>query len=106
MKKVKFILTKKQIKEQIKAIDPNLKESEDSFKVAKILLAGTGGVRCTIKLSKFTGVEPEFVKQVKHRLKKEGVWRGKTTFCQWFEKDGGIAFLCDINVGLGFLERA
>ena len=105
--RTKFLMSIDQIRDEVKRITGVDSIKDDGVKVGIILIAGLGGVRSIKKLSLFTGISPTFVKQTRQRLISGGIWKGNVTRANWFDKDdGGIAFLCDINVGLGLLKRA
>ena len=38
-------------------------------------------------------------------IRKKGIWKGDKVYCEWFEKDGGVAFMMDVNVAAGFMEK-
>lgn len=98
-----------QIKECVRNLDPNLKEVDDGFKVACILIKGTE-TQNVYDISKFFGYPLPFIKKVAYRLQENGVWKpgrnGGITYCDWFDEEtGGISFWLDVNIGLGFIER-
>lgn len=100
------MLTLKQIKRGIHKMDKALREDDDSFKVATILLAGLQVSPKDKEVSEFTGLPLNFVRAVGKRLRANGVWNGGKTYADWFDdKNGGIAFWMDVCVGQGLIER-
>lgn len=100
-----MVLTKKDIEKEVQKLDPNLKKTEEAFKVASILLSALQVGADSKLVSKFLNLPIEEVKKYEKNLRKSGIWKGKKTACEWFEKEGGVSFWCDVNVALGFLER-
>ena len=97
---------KQLIEAEVKKLDPKLKKSEEAFKVATILLSGLQVGANTQAISKFLDIEEKDVKEYEKALRKNGIWKGEKTACDWFDKEyGGVAFWCDVNVALGLLQR-
>lgn len=51
------------------------------------------------------GYDPEFVALVGNRLRRSGIWSGRTVdpraMRRWEDENGGIAMMCDMNVARG-----
>lgn len=98
-------VTVEQIEREVRRLDPH--STGSGFQTAVLMLAalqiGTGDVEA---LQRFTGFDQEFIETRATNLRRNGIWTadGKTD-CAWFEKDGGIAFWCDVNVAEGLMER-
>lgn len=98
-------INKKFIEEQIKKLDPKLKKNDEVFKIATILLSGLEVGADSKAIAKFLDIDIKDVEKYEKNLRKGKVWQGKKTACEWFEKDGGIAFWMDVLVAQGLVER-
>jgi len=99
-------VNRKFIEAEVKKLDPKLKKSEEAFKVAAILLSGLQVGANTRAIAKFLDIDETNVKKYEKPLRKNGIWEGKKTICNWFDKEsGGLAFWCDVNVALGKLQK-
>lgn len=83
-------------------------ENSDEFKVAMILLASINVGPDEKKIRKLLGYPEDFVATVGKRMRRSGTWtKGGKVAANWADPErGGIAFALDVNVGLGFMERA
>jgi hypothetical protein len=82
-------------------------ESED-FQAGLVMLASLSiDNRDPMAISQFTGVPLPLVREFSGRLIENGIWRpdGKTAG-NWFDpEEGGFAFMLDVWVAMGSLER-
>lgn len=81
--------------------------SEEETKIAVILLSSLVVGANIQRIQEFTGYDREFISGVARKLRKSGIWRkDKVDGEEWFDKkNGGVAFLCDVLVGLGYAKR-
>lgn len=96
------------IKREIRRMDPQLKdENDETFKAAVVLMSATQTSGNSIRaLQKFTGYTRPFVARIVAGAQKNGIFRGDGKIaCEWFDKDGGIAFWMDVCCVLGLMER-
>jgi hypothetical protein len=94
------------IKKMILKMDRNETEGSDSFNVALLLLSAAHIGAERSRLSSFTGLPKKFIYVVERRLRKNGVWVGERTSCNWKDKKTGtISFYLDVGIGLGHIER-
>lgn len=101
-------MTLNQIKNIIKSLDPPIKEYEEGFKCAIVLLSCTEKPPRIKDIVEFTNIERPLVAKYMRNFKANKFFTstGKINHSGWFDKDtGGIAFYCDVNVGLGYLRR-
>ena len=96
-------LTLRQIKNGLRRFDPTMDGEE--YNVALILLSALNVGSNIRRIARFTGLTYRHVTEVGRRLRSNGVWVGRKTACNWDDKDGGLEFILDITVGLGFVER-
>lgn len=94
------------ITKEVHRLDPQLKESEDSFKTAVLMLSALSVGTEVDALVKFTRLPESFVAERVGRLKAGGVFKGDEIHVDWFdEENGGIAFWMDVAVAQGLVER-
>jgi len=105
-KKIKS-LTKKQIKEAVMETTGDKDINSKDNQVGYILLASLEKGPNDTEIAKFLSLDEDFVKTVGKRLRKYGVWtKDNKIECDWSdEESGGIAFIMDILVGQGLVER-
>lgn len=101
----------KTIQKQVKRLDPMLKDNDDAFKAAVILLANSSNELKTPKeLSKFTGYPAGDIRPILANLKKNKLgWSRDGVFRHsgWRDKEtGNISFWIDVTVGMGYLAVA
>lgn len=72
----------------------------------RILLASAIVGAFPEKVANAFGWEVSRVIPYAKRLRKSGIWRNGKVYADWDGEDGGIGFCCDVNVALGFMERA
>ena len=99
----------KQTKERLekyvkKLIKDNVISREDS-EIALILLASTQVGVDVIEISKYLNISLGKVKKVEKKAIANKIWSQGKINCNWFEKDGVIAFGLDIAVIKGLIER-
>lgn len=98
-------LTLRQIKNAIHKLDPAIEPDDNAYQAAVIMLAALQVGANIRQIARFTGYLIHEVAEIGRRLRANGVWCGSKTRCEWFEKDGGLAFWMDANVALGYMER-
>lgn len=81
-------------------------ESDKAFKGAVCMLAALHVGAKSKAVSEFTNYPIGLVRELSGKLRASGIWTkdGKTR-AEWFGKDGGIAFNCDVAVAMGLLRR-
>jgi len=103
-------VTKETIEEQIQHLDPKLEKTDEAYRVASIMLLALQVGANSDKIAKFLKLDKGAIGTLKTKyepnLRKSKIWNGEKTSCEWFEKDGGIAFWCDVSVAMGLLERS
>ena len=97
--------TLRQIENIVHKMDPDVSSDDDAYQVAIIILAALQVGANIRRIAHFTGYLIREVAEIGRRLRANGVWRGPKTRCEWFNGDC-IAFWMDVNVGLGYMERA
>ncbi len=100
-------MTKKQ---KLKVIEDELKNFEISpndkcYTPAKILLASLVCGPNTDKIAKFINEPRLRVRPIGKIIRESGIWKRDKVCCEWFDENGGIAFLLDVNVASGFMKR-
>ena len=102
------IMTIRQIRNEIKRLDPQLKQDDTSFVTAVIMLSAIEVGADAERIAKFSGVGLGQVMEREHRLRKNKVWVGeKTHHSGWDDKEsGGIAFWMDVCIADGLLVRS
>jgi hypothetical protein len=99
-------MTQKEIIAEVKKLDPNLSESDSSFKTARLMLtAATEGVFNADVLAGLVGLPRSFVRKRIKNLRDNGVFKDGKVYCEWFDKNGGIAFWMDVCVAEGWMGR-
>jgi hypothetical protein len=90
----------------VKKLDPKLEEDSGAFMAAMVLIASTQVGPNVEKIAKRTGLKRAVVREYGKRIRGNGIWQGGKIACDWFDKDGGIAFWCDVAVAEGLMNRA
>ena len=96
------------IKAAVAAVDPQMDPEDDAYKASVILLASiSDGIGPSAdKIAELTGHPRSYVRTIASRLRKSGIWQGGKVHCNWFDaEEGWVAFMCDVNVALGMLNR-
>ena len=96
-----------EIKEQVKQVDPTIDlRTVNGRRAALLLSSSVVGTDCR-KLISYTGYAPHTVWSFAEQATAVGLWKdGKVVHSGWDdEKAGGIAFLIDLGVLQGLLER-
>lgn len=100
------MLTIKKIKDEVRRLTKDKDEDGEGFRASVILLSSVNVGPNVKKIAKFTGYPRSFVWKIGKNLRDNGVWRGnKVAAGEWFEKGGGVAFICDSLVAVGMLQR-
>ncbi len=94
-----------EVMDAMKQFDPNMAPNSDGYAEAVIMLAALTVGADEAKLAAGLGYDPEFVALVGNRLRNARIWADAGTdeafFNRWTGPDGGLAFLCDVNVASG-----
>jgi len=99
-------IDKKFIETEVKRLDSKIKKSDETFKIATILLSALRVGADSQAIAKFLKIDKKEIEKYEKNLRKNKVWVGKKTICEWFEKDkGGVAFWCDVLVAQGLLKK-
>ena len=100
-------VTLTQLKQELHKMDPDLLEDDEAFQAAIILLAGLSQPHTIKALQTFTGYRQSFVARAVGNLKRNDVFtRDGRIAASWFEEDGALSFWLDVNIALGFIQRA
>ena len=97
--------TIERIKQEVQSLDPSLKEEDDAFKTATVMLAGLVVGPNINAVAKFTNLPRVFVRLRAAALRANGIWKAGQTHAAWFGKNGGMAFWMDVNVAEGLMKR-
>lgn len=74
---------------------------------ALVLLASIVVGPNTDRIAAFIKQPRSKVRELGKTIRRNGIWKQDKIDCEWFEKDtGGVAFLLDVNVAAGFMERS
>ena len=99
-------VTREMLADEIKNLDPALSPDDPAYHAAMVLLASLTVGPNVRNVAAFTGYPLREVAAFGQRLRNSAVWVGHKIACEWFEEDRGVlAFWCDVNVALGFMER-
>jgi hypothetical protein len=85
------------------------KEEEDpEYLEAALILFGSAIVGPNIvRVAKWAEMPRKKVAEYSKRLRKSGIWDGHKLSVDWLdEEEGGMAFLLDVMVALGMIERS
>ncbi len=100
-------MKREDIIKSVKKLDPNIKEDEEAFKVACILLASAFEGADSIKIGKLLKLPVKDIKKYEANLRKNNVWKENKVYCDWFNNEtGSISFWLDVNVALGYVEKS
>ena len=77
----------------------------DEYVVGLTLLAGLHVGANADSIARFIKQPRSKVREIGKRLRKNFVWQGSKTYCDWFEKDGGVSFCLDCCIGMGWMEK-
>lgn len=66
------------------------------------LREGPGSLK---RLSKVVEVDYDRLRPMYDNLRRNKVFGQKKIYCDWFSDDGGISFIADVCVGIGWFER-
>jgi hypothetical protein len=98
-------LTLRQIKNVVHKMDDTITPDDEAYQAAVIMLAALQVGANIRRVARFTGYPIREVARIGYCLRANGIWSGSKTKCDWFEKDGGLAFWLDVSVALGYMER-
>ena len=94
---------KREIQKQIAKFE--ISKDDKEYIPALILLTALDCGANADRISKDCGIPRATCRAIGKRLRETGIWKGGLTCCEWFEKNGGVAFILDVNVALGFMNR-
>jgi len=96
------------VKKEVHRMDPVLKENDEAFKIAVILMSSVIIGANIKRLATFTHYPRNYISKIGLYFRKNEVWKnGKVDTSEWFDKDtGGIAFWLCVAVGQGYLKRS
>jgi hypothetical protein len=83
----------------------NITPDSEEYVVGLTLLGALETGANADSVARFIHQPRRIVRVIGNRLRRNKVWQGNKTCCEWFEKDGGISFCMDCSVGMGFLEK-
>lgn len=100
-------ITVKGCKKTVQELDPNWSEADEGFRAAVIMLYGSmRGIHHAKTLCAKTGYDQALCNKVAANLRKNGIWQGEKTHCNWHDKEnGGMSFMLDVNIALGYMAR-
>lgn len=98
-------VTLKRLKTEVRKVTGCQDEGKDDFKAGVCLLAALQVGANADFVATYTGYPRSLVRVFAKRLRENGIWKGSQTCADWFGKDGGISFCCDVNVALGLMRR-
>lgn len=94
------------LKDEIVRLEPTITPDDPSYTTYLILLSSAIVGPNIKKIAKFAHIPRKDVRERAVNLRKNKVWVGGHVYAEWFEKDGGIAFICDALVADGLVKRA
>lgn len=95
----------RELEEAVLAIDDGSSRSTPSFGPGVVMLAAVLVGQNAGVLSSYTRQPRQLVDEVGKRLRRNGVWAGGATYCEWFESEESTSFLLDLNVAIGTIIR-
>lgn len=107
---MKSIPTVHELELMICRMDKSLRKTEHrKTRQAAVILMGAalGTLRQDVTdIQAKTGYKQDWIREVVTNIRNSHIWRRGKTHCDWFEKDGAVAFLCDVAVACGWLLRS
>jgi hypothetical protein len=98
-------INKEWIIKEVHKLDPELKKTDEAFKIATIMLSALQEGANSKKIAKFLEIPEADIKKYEKNLRDNKIWIGNKTSSNWFEKSGGIAFWMDVAVAHGYMKR-
>lgn len=100
-------MSKTEIYKEIKTMDPKLKQDDECFRAAAIMLTALNVGLNQKRVSQFLDYPSADVATVFQRLEKSGVFKKRKIHCTWADpEEGGISFWMDVGVAVGWFKRA
>lgn len=96
---------KEWIIKEVHKLDPKLKEKDEGFKIATILLTALQEGANSKKIAKFLDIPETEVTRYEKNLRDNKIWIGNKTSANWFGESGGTAFWMDVTVAQGYMKR-
>lgn len=81
-------------------------EDDIAFKASVVLLSSAVVGPNIKRLVEFTGYPRSLISEFSKRLRENGIWKGGRIYANWLDPDGGIEFICDSMVAVGWLARS
>jgi hypothetical protein len=100
-------LTLEEVKSEIRRIDPGIKENDDGFSVAMVLISAAFSVGPEVAaLVRFTGYTQAFICDIARRMKATKLWNEEGVETEhWFDGDNWTSGIwTDSLVAQGLLE--
>ena len=95
-----------EILEMVRELDLGPEDSE-GFRVGVVLLTSAFKGTNADMLAKYTGYDRREVRKWSKRFRDNGIWEGHRVCAEWSdEKYGVVAFVLDVCVGQGLVERS
>lgn len=104
-------IDKEYIMDMVRSTDPNLKEDDETFTVAMVLLTSLYTGPDMDKIADFLDLDVEDLRLYENNLRREGVWKDGKIYIEWLGDEDEevsfdvIPFWCDVLVAQGLLSR-
>ena len=101
--------TLEEIKKDVaEIVGKDLTEDEDdiAFKASVVLLSSAVVGPSIERLAKFTGYPRSLISEFSKRLRENGIWKGGKIYANWLDPHGGVDFICDSMVAVGWMARS
>lgn len=89
----------------VRRFDPEMAKTATDLRDAMILLASGLLGADEAAIAESLGVPRRCVDRMSARLRLNGVWVGDRLVSDWDTEAGGMAFVLDLGVGQGFMEK-
>jgi len=98
-------MNKEKIRQEVKKLDPMLKEDDETFKIAEVLLSSLIVGPDVKKIGKFLDIKITPIRKWERRLRANKIWVGQEVHCDWFnKKSGSISFWMAVLCAQGFIK--
>jgi len=100
------VINRSFIIDEVKRLDPKIKEKDEAFFIATILLSSLQVGANAKEIAEFLKVPIKRIKPYERRLRQSKIWVKGQVGCDWFDKKTGtISFWCDVGVAQGYIKR-
>lgn len=90
----------------VKEMDPNLKEDDEGFKAAMVLVGAAQVGTSAEKIAERTGLPRSLVRKYVKRARQQRIFQRDQIACDWFDEEhGGVAFWLDVCVLRGLMNK-